>query len=40
MGQYFYIERKDKQMILVDQNDLTKDEIEELKQLLSYKIDM
>ncbi len=40
MGQYFYIKRKDNQMILVDQNDLTKDEIEELKHLLSYKIDM
>lgn len=34
-GQYFYIKRKDNQMILVDQNDLTKYEIEELKQLLS-----
>lgn len=35
MGQYIYAKRKDNKMILVDQNDLSTDELEELKQLLS-----
>lgn len=35
MGQYIYAKRKDNKMILVDQNDLSTDELKELKQLLS-----
>lgn len=35
MGQYIYAKRKDNKMILVDQNDLSAEELEELKQLLS-----
>ncbi len=34
MGQYIYAKRKDNKMILVDQNDLSIEELEELKQLL------
>lgn len=35
MGQYIYVKRKDKKIILVDKNDLSKDEIDELTQLLT-----
>lgn len=35
MGQYIYVKRKDNKLILVDKNDLSNDEIEELMQLLS-----
>ena len=38
MGQYIYVKRKDNKLVLVDKNDLSKDETEELMQLLSENI--
>ena len=38
MGQYIYAKRKDNKIVLVDKNDLSKDEIEELTQLLTNNI--
>ena len=38
MGQYIYVKRKDNKLVLVDKNDLSKDETEELLQLLSENI--
>ena len=35
MGQYIYVKRKDNKLILVDKNDLSKDELDELMQLLT-----
>lgn len=35
MGQYIYVKRKDNKLILVDKNDLSKDEMEELMRLLT-----
>lgn len=37
MGQYIYVKRKDNKLILVDKNDLSKDEMEELMRLLTEK---
>lgn len=34
MGQYIYVKRKDNKMILIDKNDLSNEELEELTQLL------
>lgn len=34
IGQYFFIKRNDNNMIFVDKNELTKEEVEELKKLL------
>lgn len=38
MGQYIYVKRKDNKMVLIDKNDLSKDEMEELTQLLADNI--
>ena len=38
MGQYIYVKRKDNKLVLVDKNDLSKDETEELMLLLSENI--
>lgn len=35
MGQYIYVKRKDNKLILVDKNDLSKDELDELMQFLT-----
>lgn len=35
MGRYIYVKRKDNKLVLVDKNDLSKGEAEELMQLLS-----
>ena len=38
MGQYIYVKRKDNKLILIDKNDLSAGELEELTQLLLYNL--
>lgn len=40
MGQYIYVKRKDNKMVLIDKNDLSAEELEELTQLLSDHVKM
>ena len=38
MGQYIYVKRKDNKLVLIDKNDLSAGELEELTQLLLYNL--
>ena len=40
MGQYIYVKRKDNKMVLIDKNDLSTGELEELTQLLLNNVKM
>ena len=39
-GQYIYVKRKDNKMVLIDKNDLSTGELEELTQLLLNNVKM